>query len=99
MSCCSSLLKKYLMALTGLVLVGFVFIHMLGNLQMFLPPVKINTYAHQLHSLPPALMWGGRLFLLVCVVVHILVGISLACENRAARPEQYEVKTLSLIHI
>lgn len=93
MSCCSSLLKKYLMALTGLVLAGFVLVHMLGNLQMFLPPVKINTYAHQLHALPPALMWGGRAFLILCVVIHIWVGISLAIENRAARPEQYDVKT------
>ena len=91
MSCCSSLLKKYLMALTGLVLVGFVFIHMLGNLQMFCMPEKINAYAHQLHTLPPALMWGSRIFLLLTVVVHILVGIALVRENRAARPRNYEV--------
>lgn len=91
MSCCSSLLKKYLMALTGLVLVGFVFIHMLGNLQMFCMPEKLNAYAHGLHSLPPALMWGSRIFLLLTVVVHILVGVSLVRENRAARPRNYEV--------
>lgn len=88
-----SLVKKYLMALTGLVMVGFVAVHMLGNLQMFLRPEFINLYAHKLHALPPALMWGSRLFLLVSVLVHVAVGISLARENRAARPEQYDVKT------
>lgn len=93
MSCCSSLLKKYLMALTGLVLAGFVFVHMLGNLQMFAMPAKLNAYAHQLHSLPPALMWGARAFLFLCVVVHIWVGVSLALENRAARSSDYAVKT------
>lgn len=91
MSCCSSLLKKYLMAATGLVLVGFVAVHMLGNLQMFCAPEKINAYAHGLHSLPPALMWGSRIFLLLTVVVHIWVGVSLALENRAARGRHYEV--------
>ncbi len=93
MSCCSSLLKKYLMALTGLVLVGFVLVHMLGNLQMFCVPAKINAYAHGLHALPPALMWGSRAFLLATVVIHIWVGVSLALENRAARSSEYAVKT------
>ena len=88
-----SLVKKYLMALTGLVLVGFLAVHMIGNLQMFCMPEKINAYAKMLHSLPPAAMWGSRLFLGLCAVVHIVVGISLARENRAARPEQYEAKT------
>ena len=49
-----------LMALTGLVLAGFVFIHMLGNLQMFCMPEKINAYALFLHhGLSPSVIWLG----------------------------------------
>ncbi len=44
----SSLFKKYLMALTGIVLIGFVFVHMLGNLQILLGQESINAYAHAL---------------------------------------------------
>ncbi len=88
-----SLVKKYLMALTGLVLVGFVVGHLVGNLQMFCAPEKINRYAELLHSMPPAALWAIRGFLAVCALVHIRVGILLARENRAARPEQYEFKT------
>jgi succinate dehydrogenase / fumarate reductase cytochrome b subunit len=87
----SSIGKKFLMALTGLVLFGFVTGHLLGNLQFFLPPVKINAYAHTLESLG-ALLWVVRIFLLVCLVVHVWVAIQLTLENRAARPEAYGVE-------
>lgn len=95
-----SLVKKYLMALTGLVLVGFVVGHMIGNLQMLGAPEEINRYAYFLHHGLPGLpihwdvlLWGIRGFLALCVIVHIAVGVRLAKENRAARPEQYDVKT------
>jgi len=84
----SSIGKKFLMALTGLVLFGFVTGHLLGNLQIFLPPAKINTYAHMLESLGAGL-WLVRLVLLACLVVHVWVAIVLTLENRAARPEAY----------
>ena len=48
----SSLGKKYLMALSGFVLIGFVFVHMAGNLQILLGQEKINAYAHALQSIP-----------------------------------------------
>ena len=54
----SSLLKKYLMALTGIVLVGFVFVHMAGNLQVLLGQEAINAYAYALQSLPAPILWG-----------------------------------------
>ncbi len=88
----SSLVKKYLMALSGLVLAGFVLVHMIGNLQMFQDPEKINVYAHFLQHLPPAALWGFRGIMLLALVVHAWTGISLAVENRIARPEKYEVK-------
>ena len=57
------------MALTGIVLVGFVFVHMAGNLQVLLGQEAINAYAHALQNLPAPILWGSRLFLLVCVVI------------------------------
>lgn len=74
------------MALTGLVLVGFVLGHMSGNLLYFRGPEALDAYARWLHGLGP-LLWVARLLLLLAVIVHIWVGISLAVENRAARGE------------
>ncbi len=84
----SSIGKKFLMAFTGFVLFGFVTGHLLGNLQVFLPPQKINAYGHMLESLGAGL-WAIRLFLLVCLVIHVWLAIKLTLENRAARPEAY----------
>ncbi len=88
----SSLIKKYLMALTGIVLVGFVFVHMAGNLQVLLGQESINAYAHALQNLPAPILWGSRIFLFVCVVVHAITAYQLVKENRAARPRSNEVE-------
>lgn len=85
----SSLGKKYLMALSGLVLVGFVIGHMVGNLQMFLAPDWINEYAYKLQHLPYGLLWVVRTVLLACVIVHIVTAFFLVLENHRARPEKY----------
>ena len=85
----SSIGKKYVMALSGLVLVLFVLGHMLGNLQMFMGPESINTYAHNLQTLPFGLLWVFRLFLLACVALHVWMAVVLTIENRKARPEKY----------
>lgn len=87
----SSIGKKLLMAVTGLVLVGFVTGHLVGNLQIFLPPAKINTYGHMLESLGAGL-WAIRLFLLACVAIHLWLAFKLTAENRAARPQGYGVE-------
>lgn len=80
------------MAVSGLVLLGFVTGHLVGNLQIFSPPDQMNGYAHFLQSLGPAL-WAMRLFLLLCVGIHIWAGISLTLENRRARgADRYEAK-------
>ena len=89
----SSLGKKYLMALSGFVLIGFVFVHMAGNLQILLGQDKINAYAHALQSLPFPILWGSRLFLLVAVLVHAVTAYQLVKENRKARPNQNDVET------
>ena len=86
----SSVAKKALMALTGLVLVGFVLGHMSGNLLYFRGPEALDAYAKWLHGLGP-LLWVARIALLASVVIHVWVGISLAAENRAARAGGPEV--------
>jgi len=88
----SSIGRKFLMAITGLVLAAFVFGHTLGNLQIFLPPDHINGYASFLQGLGPAL-WGVRGVLLVCVVVHAWAAVTLWRESYVARgAEKYAVK-------
>ena len=87
----SSIGRKFLMAVTGLILVGFVTGHLVGNLQIFSHPDKINGYAHFLQSLGP-LLWLVRLGLLACVIIHVWAAVALALENKAARgPENYGV--------
>jgi succinate dehydrogenase / fumarate reductase cytochrome b subunit len=86
----SSIGRKFFMAVTGLVLFGFVTGHLIGNLQIFLPPEKINAYGHMLESLGAAL-WLIRAFLLLCLVVHVWLAIQLTLENRAARQQAYGV--------
>ncbi len=90
----SSIGRKFLMAATGLVLFGFVTGHLVGNMQIFLPPEKINTYGHLLESLGVGL-WAVRLFLLACVLVHIWLAIQLTLENRTARPQGYGVNHIN----
>ncbi|MEI6860666.1 MAG: succinate dehydrogenase cytochrome b subunit [Verrucomicrobiota bacterium] len=80
----SSIGRKFLMAATGLVLIGFVAGHLFGNLQIFAHPDHINGYAHFLQSLGP-LLWIARLGLLVSVGVHIWAATVLTLENKVAR--------------
>ncbi|QYM79292.1 succinate dehydrogenase cytochrome b subunit [Horticoccus luteus] len=83
----SSIGRKFLMALTGLVLIGFVIGHLVGNLQIFQAPDHINGYAHFLHGLGP-LLWVARIGLLVCLVIHVWAATVLTLEDRAARGAQ-----------
>ena len=87
----SSIGKKFVVALTGVVLIGFIIGHLLGNLQIFIGPDWINGYAEHLRELGPFL-WVIRAFLLVTVILHIYFTILLAIENRRARPKGYVKK-------
>src|SRR5664279_2632093 len=84
----SSIGKKMIVALTGIVLILFVVGHLLGNLQIFLGPDWINGYSEHLRELGP-LLWVIRIFLLLTVIIHIYVTIQLAIANRRARPKSY----------
>jgi succinate dehydrogenase / fumarate reductase, cytochrome b subunit len=76
------------MAVTGLVLFGFLVGHMLGNLQVFLGREVMNHYAETLHANLP-LLWGVRILLLVSVVLHAWAAIQLSTLKAAARPIPY----------
>lgn len=83
----SSVGKKIIMAVTGIVLVAFVCVHLLGNSSIFFGADAINAYAQKLHSLGPV-VWVFRLVMLAVFVIHIIVGIKLTIENKAATPEK-----------
>ena len=70
-------------------MLGFLIGHLVGNLQVFLPPEHINKYAAFLHSIGE-IIWMVRLALIAAVVLHVIFTIKLAIENRAARPRKYE---------
>lgn len=80
--------KKAVMGVTGAILFGFVTVHMLGNLQVFEGPEKLNAYGHFLHG-APELLWVARIFLLLAVVLHIWASVELAVRKTAARPVAY----------
>jgi len=86
----SSIGKKWLVALTGLALLGFVVAHLVGNLQMFAGAAKINAYAEFLHANDKPL-WVARLGLILCFVGHIVATLTLVKMNRAARPKAYAI--------
>ena len=69
----TSIGKKAVMALTGLVMYGFVIGHLIGNLQVFMGPEQLNGYAVKLRELGP-LLWVVRGTLLLCLVLHIQIG-------------------------
>ena len=86
----SSIGKKYVVAVTALLLILYVLGHLVGNLQIYLGPDRINAYAKFLHDLGP-ILWVVRVILLAAFVIHIAATIQLAQENRLAKPQKYAV--------
>jgi succinate dehydrogenase / fumarate reductase cytochrome b subunit len=80
--------KKAIVAVTGVILFGFVTGHMLGNLQVFMGPEAMDAYGKLLHA-EPAILWTVRLVLLASVALHIWFSVLLALEANAARPTGY----------
>jgi succinate dehydrogenase / fumarate reductase cytochrome b subunit len=84
----SSIGRKLVTAATGVLLIAFLLGHMYGNMKVFQGPEALNAYAAWLQGHP--LLWGFRAGLLTLFVVHIYVTLTLARDNRAARPARYE---------
>jgi succinate dehydrogenase / fumarate reductase cytochrome b subunit len=88
--------KKYVMAITGLLMIGFVVAHMVGNLKMYLGEEDLNSYAgflnRLLYPIAPegAVLWILRAGLLASVLLHIHAAYSLTQLNRHARPVKYQ---------
>jgi succinate dehydrogenase / fumarate reductase cytochrome b subunit len=95
----SAMGKKAVMAVTGVMLFGFVLVHMIGNLKLYFGPEKINAYAEGLRELgAPVLshgdaLWIARLGLLAAVGLHIYSAVSLTLVNRRARTQGYARKS------
>src|SRR5690606_35039691 len=87
--------KKIAMAVSGIVLIGFVFAHMLGNLKVYQGREAFNHYAEGLRVIgqpffaESQLLWLARIILLVAVVVHIVAAAQLTVASRRARRHGY----------
>jgi succinate dehydrogenase / fumarate reductase cytochrome b subunit len=94
----STIGKKIAMAVSGLMLVGFVVGHMVGNLKIYQGAAKYNAYAEGLRELGKPLLghdqflWIARIGLLAAVVIHIVSAVQLTHMARAARPVGYRKK-------
>src|SRR5436309_3315518 len=87
----STISSKYVVAVTGWILTGFVLVHMLGNLLVYAGREPLNNYAHTLKD-NPGLLWTARLGLLLAFLVHIVLSLKLKLKNQAARPTPYVFK-------
>ncbi|MEV4145994.1 succinate dehydrogenase cytochrome b subunit [Amycolatopsis sp. NPDC049691] len=91
----STIGKKIVMAVTGALLLAFVFAHMVGNLKTFLGADDLNHYAHWLRTIgEPVLhyawfLWIQRVVLLVALVLHVTAAVQLVRRDRRARPVPY----------
>jgi succinate dehydrogenase / fumarate reductase cytochrome b subunit len=84
----SSVGKKAVMAVTGLIMVAYLVTHVLANLLVFQGPEKINAYSEFLHGTGGAL-WAARLVLFAAVLLHIVAAVQLTARRRSARPVGY----------
>lgn len=80
--------KKFVMGITGLIGVGFVIVHALGNLLVFRGPDAINSYSRFLKS-TGEILWTLRIILIVAVILHVIAAVQLTRQSRAARTIGY----------
>lgn len=83
----SSVGKKYLMAVTGIVWAGFVFAHMIGNFLLFFGADTYNKYSHLLTS--GIIIYVAEFVLVVSLMVHVINGVMLTIRNKKAKKSQY----------
>jgi succinate dehydrogenase / fumarate reductase cytochrome b subunit len=91
----STIGKKAVMAATGLIMVLFLLVHMLGNLKIFFGPHDFDGYAGWLRTIgEPVLhgawfLWIQRVVLFVALVLHVTCAVQLSRRDLAARPTRY----------
>jgi len=86
----TTIMSKITVAITGIVLVGYIIVHTLGNLQVFIGRETFNAYAESLHSMP-ALVWTVRVVFGLSIILHIIATLKLTALNRASKPINYNV--------
>ncbi len=90
--------KKWVMAVTGIMIMGFVLVHMIGNLHMYEGPEHFNSYGEALRDLGGELiprtyaLWALRLGLIAAFVLHIHAAASLTVMNKRSRPQRYQAR-------
>jgi succinate dehydrogenase / fumarate reductase, cytochrome b subunit len=84
----STIGKKMVMAVTGIVLVGYILAHATANLLIFVGASALDAYAAKLRTMP-LLLWGVRALLLVSVVMYVVAAVQFAVRARSARPTPY----------
>jgi len=94
----STIGKKYVMAVTGLIWFGYLIVHLWGNLKIYAGPTFLNEYGGFLRTVADAffgfsgLLWLARLILIPAFVVHIWAAIQLTARDRASRPRGYAMR-------
>ncbi len=88
----STIGKKIIMGVTGLIGIGFVILHMAGNLQVFIGQSKLNSYGAMLHGPLAELTWLLRVILIVSLILHVTMAYQLTQRSAAARPIGYQKK-------
>ncbi|GIW22774.1 MAG: hypothetical protein KatS3mg068_1781 [Candidatus Sericytochromatia bacterium] len=86
----SSIGRKYLTGITGIGLVLFTIVHLLGNLNLFIGQDSFNLYTYKLESLGP-LLEVAEIGLAICFLLHAIVGVSVYLNKKKARPIDYYV--------
>jgi len=84
--------KKAVMAVTGIIGIAYVIVHMIGNLQIFQGAERLNAYAHLLHGPLREVLWVVRVILLTALVLHVAAAWQLSRRARSARPVPYAVR-------
>jgi succinate dehydrogenase / fumarate reductase cytochrome b subunit len=87
----TSIGRKFVVAVTGIMMVGFLVAHLAGNLLIFAGPQALYDYAEGLRKFP-VVLWGLRLGLIGAFFAHVFFAVKLNLENKAARPEAYQFK-------
>lgn len=90
-ACSSTIGKKFVIAITGLLLCGFLVVHLSGNLLLYVGPKAYNDYAHSLHE-KAALLAVAEIVLLALFLVHLFLALQISRENWAARKRRYRLK-------
>src|SRR5665213_324305 len=88
----STIGRKAVMAVTGIIGIGFLLAHITGNLLVFKGPDAINSYSHFLHGPGAELLWIARVVLILAVILHVAAAYSLTQQSHAARPVGYSMR-------